>query len=154
MSLGHGTLRVVSEILDLLRRVPPDKVRQDLQRVRREQARLAAEQELLERVLALHEQQEGAQGSPDGSVQFGAGGRRARILEILARDPDRQWSPAEIISALKEEGPAGSEANIRVLLRRMVDRGQLEHPAFGAYKLPATQTDAQGAVDDEGADQE
>jgi hypothetical protein len=149
--------------LDALRSIPVEQVENDLKRVRAERARLAKEEDLLEQVLALHraegtpEQQEYVarviRGDPNQPITGArtARGRRGQILQLMAEAmPDKdEWTPAEIIAALRERGSRARDEAIRVNLRRMLDADppQLERPRHGVYKLPSNESSSQQALD-------
>jgi hypothetical protein len=159
----------MSSTLDTLKQIPVEQVQADLRRVRAERARLAKEQELLEQLLALHgaadestndlskalSQATAAVGSAIGDKQVvaPAGTRRAAIQQIMSEQPEREWSPAEIIKALKERGSDAKPEGVRVLIRRMVERGQLERPGYGTYRLPSKDESRQTALDDGGSEE-
>lgn len=132
--------RTMTETLDFLRRIPLDQIRADLARVQAERARLGAEEELLHRVLALREDDT---PSIPSAEQFGtpaiSGTLPTPVLikRLLAASPDaREWTPAEVVQALQASGvPTVKKENVRMALRRLTQRGELERGKNG-YKLP------------------
>ena len=159
----------MSGTLETLKGIPVEEIKSDLRRVRAERSRLAREQELLEHLLALHGEPDDTGGVlsnvrralnqnmeavfKDGAAAAPSGTRRAAIQQIMSEQPQRDWSPAEIITALKERGSTAKPEGVRVLLRRMVERGQLERPGYGIYRLPSQDSSAQAALDDGGSEE-
>lgn len=152
-------------VLEKLRNIPPDQIREELARVRAQRAQLAKDEALLEQVLALHGDSEqklyvGAVTAwPESNEEVAPsprpepGTRRAQIQQIMAESDKPTWTPAEIIAALRERGTRARDEAIRVTLRRMLDRGQLERPGYGSYKLPSNDAPAQQAMDAGGSEE-
>jgi hypothetical protein len=136
----------LSETIDYLRQVPLEQLREELSRVRNEQQRLAASEELLLHVIALRESEESGQPLTVRRLSLA---RDTRVTTSAATPDqikrlfadggrDREWKPFEVAAALDANGTPARIENVRVALRRMTKRGEIERGDKG-YRLASDQ---------------
>jgi hypothetical protein len=141
----------LSETLDYIHQRPLQQLRDELAHVRNEQQRLAASEELLLHVIALREAEESGRPLPvwgrsvqRDSASSGGAAVPDQIKRLLANgEPDREWKPFEVAAALEASGTPSRIENVRVALRRLTKRGEIERGDKG-YRLP---TDTSGSDD-------
>jgi hypothetical protein len=105
-----------------------DEVRQQIESLR-------FQYELLSRAIKAKRTDDVAAGGT--SVPRGA--RRAIFREILGTRPDHPWLPSEVRTALAMRGIESTSAAIRVMLRRMVEDGEVERGEDGTgWKIVAS----------------
>ncbi|MFT3865931.1 MAG: hypothetical protein QM729_16825 [Solirubrobacterales bacterium] len=77
-------------------------------------------------------------------------GSAAILKEIVANEPERVWTPAEVIDAAHAQGVRSTANSIRVALRRMGANGFLERgPEGEGWTLARSNGSPQGSFDGE-----
>jgi hypothetical protein len=70
------------------------------------------------------------------------------IREVLASDPERAWKLEEIHQAMIQRGVAEpgrqDRGRLQLAASRMVEKGQIEKPSYGHYRLPPAPDDPLG----------
>jgi hypothetical protein len=107
-----------------------DEVRQQIESLR-------FQYELLGRAIEA-KQTTAADGVATGGKSVPRGARRGIFREVLGTRPDHPWLPSEVRTALAMQGIESTSAAIRVMLRRMVEDGEVERGEDGGgWKLVA-----------------
>lgn len=140
-------------VLDRLTKgVTASEIRAELVAIRNEKERLELAEQVLGSLLdlvpadeapravlapeATKASDDSAESISDSSPLPAPRSNREAILEIMATDAGRSWNAPTVRSLLEERGVEITPENLRVTLRRMAKRGELDKPAQGQFRLP------------------
>jgi hypothetical protein len=140
---------VLDPVVSLLAKQPTSSLRAMQDEARQHIESLRLQYELLTRAIEARQ----ASGSSDTQAAGGRvprGTKRAIFREILGTRPEHPWMPAEVRTALAMQGIESSSASIRVMLRRMVEDGEVERGNDGnGWKLASSNdADSQGSPEE------
>lgn len=136
----------VEPVVALLMRQSASSLKAMADEIRQQIESLSAQYRLVERALAEKDRAMAGVGNapPQSSPR---GEKRALFREILAQRPDRDWTATQIMTELQRRGVPANGAAVRVMLRRMAERGDVERTHLGWKLASAIRPDENGAVD-------
>jgi hypothetical protein len=149
-------------LLDLIAKLSPDDIENELNNNRIAQRRLIAEEELLKLALQIVRGSVVVErdietstpvddvltDSDTGNFQIKhrkqSRGSREAVLQLMRDTPNRNWTATAVFQGLQQRNVETTMASVRMMLQRLHADGVLERPKQGRYRLPITDTENGG----------